>query len=270
MARRRKTEDIVDGFTTIKAAQRAVSRGVRPPPAPAPIPPEPAAPKPPAPAVDPSRIGRTAQPTRHSIVCYECGYAFTLTGQLKSTYCPKCRCILDATERTIDKEWSDSLKTIGTVRIAETGVVTGGRLAANHIVLAGEIRGGRVEGFGRLEVLPGGRFNPDAGNVGALVIGPGARVDFPGEILLKDVEIRGVLRGRLTANGTVTIRAGGLFEGTLSTRHWVVDDGGGVRARVSVATELPAMDPADAPVPPRIEPARAKPMTGREKRRSAA
>ena len=268
MARRRKTEDIVDGFTTIKAAQRAAGKGTRvhreagaePPPQPPAPPPEPKA----VPQGDRKRIGHTAQPARHDIVCYECGFSFLLTGQLRSTYCPKCRTILEAGEQVIDSEWTGVVKTIGVVKIAGTGVFRDGRIAASNVVLAGRIAGGKVFVSGRFEVCPGGTFKPEAVDARNVVIGGGAVVEIGEELLLKNVEVYGELRASINASGIVTIKSGGLLRGRLTGHHLVVEDGGGLNAAIAVTPETAPVAGGRAEMPA------AGGLVAQEHRRSAA
>ena len=240
MARRKKAEDVVDGFTTLQAAQRAAAKGVRAGKKAQPQEKE-VAPhvesKPAAPAVDKARIGHTAQPTRHEIVCYECGYAFLLTGQLKSTYCPKCRSILDATEQTIDGEWNGTLKTIGVVRVTQTGVIRDGRILANDLILEGRIDGGKIEVFGKLEMCPGGHFVPESIVAASLVIRPGTSLVIDKDMTLKSLQVMGELKARIRATGIVEIRAGGYFQGDLVSHHMIVEDGGALNATVAVTPQ---------------------------------
>ena len=245
MARRRQTEDVVDGFTTLKAAQLAASKGARPgktkPPTEEVAPPREPEIKP-VPVAQERRIAHTAQPTRHDVVCYECGFAFLLTGQLRNTYCPKCRSILEAGEQTIDGEWTGIVKTIGVVRITATGVVKDGKIATSEVILAGSIEGGKVQAFGRLEVCAGGKFVPEALEVRNLVIGVGAIVRMEKVFSLKNVEIFGELNASINATGLVALRAGCFFNGEVSCHHLVVDDGARMVASLKITPEEPAGD----------------------------
>lgn len=241
VARRKKADEVVDGYTTLQAAQRAAAKRVR------------AQQTSRAEAVatfpDPKpdkgtdsdhgagkvRVGHTAQPTRHDIVCYECGFSFFLTGQLKSTYCPKCRSILEATEQTIEGDWNASLKTIGLIRIAPNGVVKeGGRISANCVVLEGRIEGGKVEVFGKLFVSPGGRFVPEVVRLTDLVVSSGARLNLDGDLSLRSIEIAGEVVGKLRTTGLAVVRAGGRLSGDLVGHHLVVEDGAVLNATIAV------------------------------------
>lgn len=242
MARRKKADEVVDGFTTLRAAQRAAEKGVHPHKTSQLEPVE--VPKPP-PGRESSagtdgdagkiRVGHTAKPTRHDIVCYECGFSFFLTGQLKSTYCPKCRSILDAAELTIKGEWCGTLKTIGLVTIASDGVVTeGARISANCVKLEGRIAGGKVGIFGRLYLCPGGVFVPEAVTLSELVVVSGASLKLAGELCLKGIEIAGEVHGMLRITGQAVVRSGGVMSGSLVGHHLVVEDGASMNATLAV------------------------------------
>lgn len=240
MARRKKADDIVDGFTTLQAAQRATAKGVRA--AKTALPPgkeatRDAEKQSSSQAIDKARIGHTAQPTRHEITCYECGFAFLLTGQLKSTYCPKCRSILDATEQTIDGQWSGILKSIGIIRIAHNGVVKDGRIVVNDLILEGRIEGGRVEVSGKLELCQGGWFVPESVVAGNIVIRSGASLVLDKDMKLKNLQIMGEVKGRIRATGIVEVRTGGYFHGDLVGHRLIVEDGGALNATVAVTPQ---------------------------------
>ena len=238
VARRKKAEEVVNSFTTLRAAQLAAGKGIQPHRTTPGEVREVAAPAKSTdhePAAGKVRVGHTAKPDRHDIVCYECGFSFFLAGQLKTAYCPKCRSILEATELTISGEWSGSLKTIGLVRIAPDGVVKeGGRIAANCVTLEGRIEGGKVDIFGKLRLCPGGRFVPEAVLVSDLVVAPGAVLKLEKELSLKRIEIAGEVHGKLRATGVVVVCSGGRMSGDIVSHHLVVEDGGIVNATVAI------------------------------------
>jgi cytoskeletal protein CcmA (bactofilin family) len=241
LARRRKADEVVDGYTALQAAQRAAAKGVRLQPAEAKSavqPPGPEKPEDPDHDIGKVRVGHTAQPTRHDIVCYECGFSFFLAGQLKTTYCPKCRSMLEATEKTIDSEWVGSLKTIGLVRITATGVVKDGSvIAANCLQLEGRIAGGKVEVFGRLDVCPGGTFAQDAVRVADLSVKSGAVLRIEKELSLKSIEIAGEFHGKIKATGVVAVRAGGYLAGDVVGHHLVIEDGAALNAIIDITPQ---------------------------------
>jgi cytoskeletal protein CcmA (bactofilin family) len=237
---RQKTSDIVDGYTTMRAAQRAVTSKkqtgkpeseAKPKGQARPVPKE----------VTPSsasagnmRIDHTAQPARHDIICYECGYGFLLTGKLKQTYCPKCRATLEAIEQTISGKWTGSITTIGEVRIEEDAVVTGGSVVAGTVVLSGCIEGGKVRAVSRLIMCGSAQFSKDTVDAAKIRIEKDASIHFHRKVHMGDVEVFGKLSARLTASGSIAVRAGGRFKGEIVGHHLVVDEGGGLNADLEI------------------------------------
>lgn len=241
MARRKKAEEVVDGFTALRAAQLAAGKGIHPHKTSLTEPREVVGTASPVKGTDYERgegkvrVGHTAKPARHDIVCYECGFVFFLAGQLKSTYCPKCRSVLEATELTINGDWSGSLKTIGLVRIAPDGVVKeGGRIAANSVTLEGRIEGGKVDIFGKLRLCPGGRFAPEAVTVSDLIVAHGAVLKLEKELSLKRIEIAGEVYGKVRTTGAVVVCPGGIMSGDIVGHHLIVEDGAIVHATVAI------------------------------------
>ena len=245
MARRRKTSDVIDSFTTMAAARRAVASAPKRPKAVA----EPVSKKESTatsaskPMADGKiRIGRTIEPTKNEIVCYECEYSFRLTGELHKTYCPKCRCILEAETETIDGVWSGGIRTIGDVVITEKGIVRGGSIVAGNVVLKGSIESGKVRVLGRLDVYPGGNFESQVVDAADLVIRKGARIAFTRMARFRHINIEGELKAKLDATGIVTIRQGALLRGQLRGAHLIVEDGGGLNARLAIGADIITRD----------------------------
>lgn len=245
MARRRKKSDVIDGFITMEAARRAAASGPKRKKATAKptAPKKRAAPRASKPKSDGKvKIGRTIEPTKNEIVCYECEYAFTLTGELNKTYCPKCRCILEAKTETIDGVWSGGIRTIGDVVIAENGIVRGGTVVARNVVLKGSIESGRVRVLGRLDVHPGGNFELQVVDAVDLVIREGSRVALTRKARFRHVEIEGELKAKLDTTGIVTIRQGALLRGQLRGAHLVVEEGGGLKAKLAIGEDNKALE----------------------------
>lgn len=231
MPKNRKVNTL-DSYATIRAVARAK-------PVPRPTPPEPDTPAPTdAPLSDPQKIGarmaRTAVPVKHHIECYECNYKFQMHGRATTTHCPKCRTLLDLTDHTIDTEWVETIKTAGTIRLAPTGVLKSGNLIGAEVILEGILEGGRARAVRVIELGAGAIFSEKAISAPDLRIAPGADFKFKQEIKYRNVEISGLLRARLTATGVVTVKPGGLLEGEILTEHLVVEDGGGLKAKVKI------------------------------------
>jgi cytoskeletal protein CcmA (bactofilin family) len=218
---------VVDSYAAIQAAGRAVkSRGV-------------VAPGPGAPPDELQKLGaqvRTgAVPTKQLIECYECGYRFQLHGKAPKTNCNKCRATIDLSDHVIDKRWNGALKTAGAVRVTAEGVVEAGSIIANDFILEGTVQAGIVKAMRRLELRPGARFSEHNLQAPDLLIASGATIALIEPAEYRDVEIAGTLRANLQVAGTVTIHTGGLLQGELHGEHLVVNEGGGLQARVYVA-----------------------------------
>lgn len=234
MSKQRKVSTL-DGYATLKAAARAVKAHEK---AESPASTN-ALPAPAAPATDQQKIGtgvgRTVMPARHVIECYECGYKFQLHGRASKTNCSKCRAVLDLSDHTIDSDWSESLRTTGTIRLTSRAILKAGDLIANDAVLDGILEGGRIRAMRRLELGPSAIFSEKSIAASDLKIGAGASITFKQEVKYRDVEVFGTLNARLHASGIVTVRLGGLLTGEVHATHLVVDEGGGLKATLHIA-----------------------------------
>ncbi len=235
MRDRQKPNTVVDGFMTMKAAQRAAGRkSTKPEATSASESQKKEEPKSTTARAPKARIGHTAQPTKHGIICYECGYQFTITGRLEGTYCPKCRAVLDASGCVIDTSWAGSVKTIGAVHVAADGVVSGGSIVANDLILEGRIDGGKVQVFGSLSLCSGAVFKQQVVDARDLIVRAGAKLDLRRKLRFRNIEIAGDIRAEFEADGIVIVRAGGFLRGKVSGHHLVVEEGGGLKARVAI------------------------------------
>ena len=176
-------------------------------------------------------------PPRQRIRCFECGYEFNLTGRMHSTYCPKCRTTLDLAGYTIDSDCAEPLKTLGTVVVTKRGIVNSTRIVANDIELHGKIKKSPSQAFGALIVHPGAEFARKDIDASDLRLAEGAEIAFKAPATYRDVEVAGKLECELYATGVVTIRAGGVFEGTIHARHLVVEDGGILLGEMNISDE---------------------------------
>lgn len=216
MSKSRKV-DVVDSYATIKALKQV-----------------PTAPVPPPTELRPAGAGRTALPPKKLIECFECGFKFQLHGRAPNTTCNKCRAVLDLTDHIVDQRWNGTIKTGGMVRVLPNGVVESGMIIANDMVLEGVIEAGSVRLMRRLEVRRGSRFSEKHTKANDLLVADGATLKLTEPAEYRDVELVGALRASLSATGTVTIRANGMFEGQLQTEHLTVEEGGGLCADLRV------------------------------------
>ena len=233
---RKRSTDIVDGFSVYKAAQRATTEPQSQPQAPV-TPPRPAPPD--EPAKIGTHIGRTVLPTRHDIICYECAYEFQLTGKADTTFCPKCRKSLLLGDHQVKGAWTGELKTAGTVHITKDGCVKSGQIHANSVILEGTVEKGALHAFQWLELRGAALFDPAKMMSKDLRIGSGMNLIVP-DVEYRNVDVHGVLKSKILASGLVTVRASGLIEGAVTAPRFVVEEGGGVRAQIRIQPAEPA------------------------------
>lgn len=184
-----------------------------------------------------ARIGHTVIPAKYEIVCYECGYTFKLSGRVYNTICPKCHKRLKTLDYTIDREWAAEIKTIGTIEIKAGGVLKGAELTARDVILAGNAEEGTIA-CRRLELCPGARFDIATVKIRDLLIRSGGNFIITRKFACKNLEVEGQLKGRIFTDGIVTIRPGGFLRGELHGQHLVVQEGGGLKAKVAVGTGM--------------------------------
>jgi cytoskeletal protein CcmA (bactofilin family) len=232
VAEHSKKARVVDGFTALKAAQRAAKdepgRAKKPKPSSqAPVEAKTSSPS-------AARIGRTVMPTRHEIVCYECDYQFKLAGKAKESVCPKCRTLLVLTDHEIEGEWRTSVKTGGTIRLAPGAVLKTGELIGTDVVIEGRIEGGLVRAFRWLEFGKGASFREESVSGPDLRVAAGGKIALKGQARYRNVEVAGELKAALHASGLITVLPGGLLRGEVHAAHLAVRDGGGLKASLRI------------------------------------
>jgi hypothetical protein len=180
------------------------------------------------------RIDHTVIPQKYEIVCYECDYLFMISGRIQDTICPKCHRPLKMTDHIIHGEWTESVRTIGTIDVKAGGVLNGAELRARDIILAGNAENGIIRAGRRLELCKGARFNIAKTRMKDLVVRKGGEFIIPSTISCRNIEVEGTLKTRIFADGMVTIKKGGILDGELHTPHLIVEDGGGLEAEVVI------------------------------------
>ena len=155
-------------------------------------------------------------------------------GRAPSTHCPKCRAVVDLSDYTIDSTWTGSVRTGGKIFITSDGVLISGDLVAGDIRLEGDVRGGQLKATRELQLGPGASFPVSRISARNLHILPDADISCEETIEYKNVTVAGKLHANLKASGLVKILNGGEFSGTLQAEHLEVEEGGGLKARLSV------------------------------------
>ena len=245
MAKKRKKNDVVGGFDALRAAQNAQREGVYPKPNPAPPEANEGEKAPVSPVA--SRIGKTTMPSRMEIICYACSASFEVVGKSTNTVCPKCRERLNLQDETIDDAWEGELCTAGTVTIAESGVVQGGSLTANNVVLKGMVSGGEVRASRCLKLHEHAAFHEQYLKSEDLHIMEGCSYTLPEGTHYRNVTVSGMLEGSLRLRAKLSILSGGLFKGVLETGHLSVEAGGGLIADCLVDPTAPTANAAEEP-----------------------
>jgi cytoskeletal protein CcmA (bactofilin family) len=239
LADKRKAGEM-SGFDVVRAVKHVRDQHGSAPPPPKKPPAPPASPPDqpeegkPAPSV---KIGTTAVPTKHEIVCYECGYRFTVAGKVRTLYCAKCRTILNQTDYVIDKHHDVSIVTAGIVTIKPEGIWAGGSLTARDVIIEGRHEEGSIKAYRRLEIGPGAVLQLDKIEAEDLLVRADAVVLAEAPRQYRDIEVFGELDGDLEATGIISVHAGGCLKGRIKAKHFKMEDGGGLVADVTIGGE---------------------------------
>jgi cytoskeletal protein CcmA (bactofilin family) len=227
----------MSGFDVVRAVKHVRDQHGSAPPPPK---------KPPAPPTSPPdqpddgkpssqvKIGKTAVPTKHEYVCYECGYRFTVAGKVRTLYCAKCRTILNQSDYVIDKRHDVSIVTAGAVTIKPEGSWAGGTLSARDVIMEGNHEDGSIKVFRRLEIGPGATFRQDKVEAEDIVVRTGAVVALTQTLKIRDLEVSGEIDGEIEASGMITLHSGGMVRGHIRSKHFRMEDGAGLMARVCI------------------------------------
>ena len=240
-----KGPKIIDGFASVQAVRRGTGRKARPPAGKAKA--KSTAGKTSEPAtttsqakkkpVPPSRAKRTALPSRHEIVCYDCGYTFTMPGQMRDTYCPKCRTTIVVSDITIDEEWTGSVKTMGTITLTPSGCLKEANLTAGDMIVEGNAEDGTINVCRTLELRKGARFDPTRVTVNDIRIRQGCRLALKVAVACQTLHVEGQLKGEVRTGKTVTVHPGGMLQGKIHTACLQVEKGGGLKAQLFIGRE---------------------------------
>ncbi len=181
------------------------------------------------------RIGHTVVPDVFEIVCYECGYTFTLRGHIQKTYCPKCRKTLVADEQIIESDWSGRVKTIGTVQVRNGGSLTGAHVVVGHLVLDGHIEDSTAKICRCLEL--GSSASGDIAKIDTrdILIRADATLSHRSKLHCENLIVEGNFRGTVEVSGLVTVLPGAFLQGRVTAARLLVHEGGGLKATVKIA-----------------------------------
>lgn len=182
-----------------------------------------------------SNIGHTALPPKHRLVCFECGYKFEITGHTESIQCPKCRVEISLRDVTIDKNWTESIKTGGSIEIKKGAVIKGGELIAKNVLLNGRLEGGSINAYNRLIVQADGVYDEERIEAMDLLIEPDATVKIKNTAHFENLHISGTLSAKkVCVAELISVGRGALLSGTFEAKRLQLEEGGGLKAKVKI------------------------------------
>lgn len=234
MARANKARE-VDGFSALRAAQRATGNRSGKTASPAPVGAGGGA----RPRIA-AHIGHTVMPTRYELVCYVCSFSFSQTGRSATTACPKCRAVLDLSDHEVSGAVTEDLRTAGRVHLKPQATLDRGRIEAGEVILEGRMTGGAISAARRLEVRGGAEFPEEHVQAPHWIIGADVAVRRRTPLICRVLELHGTFEGAVEAAERVVIHRGACLAGSLTTPGLEVAEGGGLRARVAVRAEASA------------------------------
>jgi len=181
------------------------------------------------------KIGHTVIPDVFEIVCYECGYTFTLRGRIQKTYCPKCRKTLVADEQVIESDWSGRVKTIGTVQVRNGGSLTKAHVVVGDLILDGRIEDSTTKICRRLEL--GSNASGDIAKIDTrdILIRADAKLSHRSKLRCENLIVEGNFRGTVEVSGLVTVMPGAFLQGRVKAARLLLHEGGGLKATVKIA-----------------------------------
>jgi len=184
-----------------------------------------------------TRIGRTTQPPRHKLTCFECGYKFEMAGKTDSIGCPKCRVDILLRDVTIDEQWDQDIKTGGTIEIKRGGVIKRGELVAKVIIMDGRIENGVLNAYQDFILKPNGEYNESRIETPNLIIEPHAKIVLKKESRFESVNVGGSLHAKkLCVDTMISVKAGGLLSGgPVTAEHFQLEAGGGLKASMNIS-----------------------------------
>lgn len=183
------------------------------------------------------KISRSVIPEKVQITCYECQYAFTHTGRVVDTFCPKCHKKLEAGSITVDGKWFKDVRTIGRVEILAGASVDGCHITAREIALHADASRAVILAHNRLELFSGAVFNTAETVIRTLVIPRNAEITLHESIVCDSLVVLGKVKADIKASSRVTVDRGGYFKGSIESPCLAVFEGAGLKAKLKIGAE---------------------------------
>jgi hypothetical protein len=204
-------------------------------------------------------IGRTVMPSRHEIICYDCGFMFEQTGQVRSAFCPKCRKNLEVGDYNItERGWSGSITTVGKVHVRPGSSLSGGVIRAGRVIMEGDAGTADIEIGGTLELKPGYVFDPARIRTRKLFVSKDVELALDNERTYRLVEVAGRLTGEVRSEKLKVLKTGA-FDGAFHGKGLIVEEGGGLTGSFYVSPEDAFSGEQDEESPPQEEDAETAP-----------
>ena len=173
-------------------------------------------------------------PTKRLVVCYLCGYSHIVTGQLRVSYCPKCRALLSSEDMEINAPRTGDVLTIGDVTIAPGAAFDPGAKVAGRVVRVGadvsELAS--ITATESLVLLAGAKLGRvKVENFGGKVIVPAdEKVTIEEGVCCDELEIAGELCADVRTQRAAILRSGAILRGSYAGSDIKVEEGAAINA----------------------------------------
>ncbi len=158
------------------------------------------------------------------VTCFGCRAKQQVSSEVQSTTCPQCGSYIDLREFRIAGPFGRSIQTQGEVIITAKADVTSSRIACGSAYIEGKLKG-TVICTGEMRVRLQGKC---LGSIDTerLVIEKKSDVEFVRPVKTRAIEINGQVSAMILCEGRVTIKKGGVLEGTVHAKAIEVEKGG--------------------------------------------
>lgn len=157
------------------------------------------------------------------VACFQCGTVLEVSPSAQSTMCKRCSAHVDLRDYNISHTESKNFRTRGKLILQESGCLLNTDSLFEEAVVKGKVIG-RIEAVGSLEIQRQAEIRGSF-KAGTLIIAPETVLRWPEPLHLANAEVAGELQANVTATGTVLLRSGSRFFGSLQAAHVRVQPG---------------------------------------------
>lgn len=166
------------------------------------------------------------------VACFQCGTLLEVSPSAQSTMCKRCSGHVDLRDYNINHTESKNFRTRGKLVLQESGCLLNTDSIFQEAVIKGKVIG-RIEAVGDLEIHRQAEIRGSF-KAGTLIIAPETVLRWPEPLQLANAEVAGELQANVTAAGTVLLRSGSRFFGSLQAAHLRVQPGAVVVGQLRV------------------------------------